>query len=261
VAGQSEGKNITGPGMEKDDMKTQKILLLAQCALLISATASAQVDEGLVLECLLEPYSVANIGTPVPGVLSSVDVRRGDVVRKGQAVAHIDSRLEQAAVELAKARSEFSKRRIERSQALFTDDLLSEQEKDELETEGLLAELELRQTMAQVEIRTIRSPINGVVVERVVEPGEFVLDTEILTLAQVNPINVEVIAPVQYFGQVEVGMSATVMPEAPLNGTYTARVTVVDKVVDAASATFGIRLEIPNNDLVVPAGLRCNVAF
>jgi RND family efflux transporter MFP subunit len=247
--------------MEKDGMNTRKTRLLAKCALLLSATANAQGQGGLELECLLEPYSVVDIGTPVPGVLASVDVRRGDVVTKGQAVAHIDSRLEQAAVELAKARSEFSKRRIERSQALFTDDLLSEQEKDELETEGLLADLEVRQTMAQVEIRTIRSPINGVVVERVVEPGEFVLDTEILTLAQVNPINVEVIAPVQYFGQIEVGMSATVMPEAPLNGSYSAKVTVVDKVIDAASGTFGVRLEIPNNDLVVPAGLRCNVRF
>jgi membrane fusion protein (multidrug efflux system) len=38
-------------------------------------------------------------------------------------------------------------------------------------------------------------------------------------------------------------------------------VTVVDKVVDAASGTFGVRLELPNPDLKLPAGLKCTVRF
>ena len=50
-------------------------------------------------------------------------------------------------------------------------------------------------------------------------------------------------------------------PEAPLTGEYTAKVTVVDRVVDAASGTFGVRLELPNHDLKLPAGLKCSVRF
>ena len=40
-----------------------------------------------------------------------------------------------------------------------------------------------------------------------------------------------------------------------------ARVTVVDRVVDAASGTFGVRLELPNPDYRLPAGLKCKVRF
>ena len=35
--------------------------------------------------------------------------------------------------------------------------------------------------------------------------------------------------------------------------------TVVDRVADAASSTFGVRLEIPNPDHRIPAGLKCKV--
>jgi hypothetical protein len=38
-------------------------------------------------------------------------------------------------------------------------------------------------------------------------------------------------------------------------------VTVVDRVVDAASSTFGVRLELANPDYRLPAGLKCRVRF
>ena len=45
------------------------------------------------------------------------------------------------------------------------------------------------------------------------------------------------------------------------NGEYAARVKVVDRVVDAASGTFGVRLELPNPQGAVPAGVKCKVRF
>jgi len=56
-------------------------------------------------------------------------------------------------------------------------------------------------------------------------------------------------------------MSAEVIPEQPVGGTYRATVTVVDKVFDAVSATIGVRLELPNPDYALPAGLKCQVRF
>jgi membrane fusion protein, multidrug efflux system len=223
--------------------------------------ASAQASGPLELECLLEPFMTVKIGTPVPGALSQVLVDRGEVVRKGQIVATIDARAQSAAVELSRARVEYTKRRMERNEDLYRDELLSMQQKDEMETDAELAGLELFERVTQVEIRNIRSPIDGVVVERIKGPGEYVQESEILELAQIDPLNVEVVVPVGYFGRIKPGMSAQIRPEAPLDGTYTARVKVVDKVIDAASGTFGVRLEIANKNLAIPAGLRCNALF
>ena len=55
--------------------------------------------------------------------------------------------------------------------------------------------------------------------------------------------------------------TTTVLPEAPVGGSYTATVTVVDRVFEAASGTVGVRLELPNPDLRLPAGIHCRVRF
>jgi multidrug efflux pump subunit AcrA (membrane-fusion protein) len=49
--------------------------------------------------------------------------------------------------------------------------------------------------------------------------------------------------------------------EPLFKGTYSARITVIDRVIDAASGTFRIRLELPNPKNEIPAGLRCKVKF
>ena len=54
-------------------------------------------------------------------------------------------------------------------------------------------------------------------------------------------------------------MTLTVTPEAPLSGTFSAQVDVIDRVFDAASGTFGIRLTLPNPGNAIPAGHRCEV--
>jgi RND family efflux transporter MFP subunit len=237
-------------------VKTGLLGLLGLCSAGVAADAKP-----LELECLLEPHLTVKIGSPVPGTLASVLVERGQVVSKGQLVATVDSRAQLAAVELAKTRVEFTGRRVVRNKDLYEGELLSPQQRDEIETEAALARLELQDRETQVEIRQIRSPVDGVVVERFKGPGEYVQETEIMSLAQIDPLNVEVVVPVGYFGQIEPGMMAEVRPEAPVEDVFRAKVTVVDKVIDAASSTFGVRLEIPNPDLALPSGLRCSVAF
>ena len=76
-----------------------------------------------------------------------------------------------------------------------------------------------------------------------------------------DPLHVEVVLPVNQYGLVRPGQKARVLPEQPVGGRYDTTVTLVDKVVDAASGTFGVRLELRNKDLSIPAGVRCRVQF
>ena len=218
-------------------------------------------QEPVAGQCLIEPFAKVELGTPVPGILSDVMVERGDVVQKNTVVAKIDSRAQSATVALAKSKAEFAKRTLQRNEELLKEDLLSNQEKDQMATESELAQLELEQALVTVELRSIRSPIDGVVVEKVRTRGEFVDEGAVLELAQINPLNVEVVVPVTYFGKVEAGMLATVFPEAPIGGSYQAKVVVVDKVIDPASGTFRVRLQMPNKEMKIPSGLRCDIKF
>ncbi len=124
-----------------------------------------------------------------------------------------------------------------------------------------LAKFELKKAQAIVNRRTIKSPISGVVVERYVSPGEYVDSQPLLRVAQIDPLRVEAIVPAQMFGRIRPGMTATIVPELLEYGEQTATVTIVDKLIDAASSTFGVRLELPNPDRQIPSGLRCLVRF
>ena len=214
------------------------------------------------MECLLEPHLVANVGSPVEGTLNQVLVDRGSAVGKGQVVARLNSSVEAANLELRMAQEEFGKRKVERNKELFSKELISANEKDEIETQTRIAGLEVKQQQQVLEQRSKRSPLNGVVVERFLGPGERVANEKpILRIAQIDPLNVEVIAPVELFGAIRPGMAAEVSLDPLLSGVYKARVVVVDRVIDAASGTFGVRLELANPGNKIPAGIKCRARF
>lgn len=255
---------------------------------LLGVAVSASPARAQTLDCLINPHLVVAVSFATDGVLDTVTVDRGDLVKEGQVLATLESSVEKATVALAAARArtesamksnrvrlDFGVRKFVRTDEMYKKDLVPLKDLDEAETQKILAEigvlearenreiaeLELERARAALAQRTMRSPVTGVVTERILSPGEFVRGTAIVKLAQIHPLRVEVIAPVMLLGKLAVGLRAEVLPEAPVGGSYPATVTVVDRVVDAASGTFGVRLELPNPGYRLPAGLKCKVRF
>jgi len=243
---------------------------------------------GADFDCLVQARETVAISSPVPGYIERVAVDRGDLVRGSMVIVQLEASLERAAVAVARARVEqesamlsakvrldFGVRRYDRTIDMYKKELVPLKEMDEAETAKILAEhgvlevqenmrvarLELERAEAALALRTIRSPFSGIVTDRLLSPGELVDKAPILKLARIDPLRVEVFVPVAMLGRIGVGSRATVIPEAPVNTPLEASVTVVDRVVDAASGTFGVRLEMPNPDNRLPAGLKCKARF
>ena len=112
--------------------------------------------------------------------------------------------------------------------------------------------------------RILLSPLNGIVVDRMLNPGDLAEAgtgrKPILKIAQIDPLRVEVSLPLAVYGKLRPGMTGMVTPEG-LKGRYSARIKVVDSVVDAASGMFGVRLELKNRRASIPGGIRCQVEF
>jgi membrane fusion protein (multidrug efflux system) len=213
------------------------------------------------LEGVIEPKQLVEFSSHIPGVLEEVKVDRGTWVTKGQVIARLKSGVERAAVKLAEARVDFGRRKLERNQTLYNKKLISIHTKDEIETEIQLAELQLREVQERLNLRTIHSTVEGVVVECTGAPGEYVGEESFLTVAKIDPLSVEVVVPVMYYGAIKKGATAVVKLEEPLGGDYKAKISIVDQVIDAASGTFGVRLSLPNPKKKIPAGLKCMVTF
>ena len=247
--------------------------------------ATAVYGELIEYDGLIEPYIIVNIGAPEEGVVASITVDRSNIVKKGQILVKMESSVERAALEKAKASVTFEGEiRLQETQLAFAQrlygrvkrlDSFSGHDKDQAATEITMARYRLKKadeesTLAKYELKmaqailarlSIRSPISGVVVDRYVSPGEYVNGQPLLRIAQIDPLRVEVIVPAQMFGRILPGMTATIVPELPEYGERVATVTIVDKVIDTASSTFGVRLELPNAEHQMPSGMKCLVRF
>jgi RND family efflux transporter MFP subunit len=242
-------------------------------------------------ECLVEPSQTVELRTAVDGLIDKVNVRRADTVRKGQPLVELQSRAEIVAVESARFRAEmtgqiatarsrvaYAGKKFARADELQREKMVSAQSADEANAELQLAQAELlagtenrdlariehKRAVEQLALRTLRSPFDGIVVERMLNPGDLAESGSgrkpVLLLAQIDPLHVDVALPDELFGKVRAGDKMAVTVRGP-GGRYTAKVQFVDRVVDAASGTFLARLELPNRDGRIPSGLRCMADF
>lgn len=256
-------------------------------ALAAANTASAQAQGSApALDCMIQPNQIVMVGSAVPGVVERIAVERGDSVARGQVLVQLGAGVERASLAVARERAgqmgeavvasssqELARNELERAHELYAKNFVSKTFLDKQQAEAKvaggrsdqaserrqLATREVDLAQAQLQQRTIHSPISGVVVERLVAPGEFVDQKPVLRLASIDPLRVDVLVPAAAFGQVEPGRRASVVPELFNGGPHVAVVKTVDRVIDAASNTFRVRLELPNPKGALPAGLRCKI--
>jgi RND family efflux transporter MFP subunit len=262
------------------------------CAALVAVLLASPAASAGEFDCIVEPSKSVEVRAASEGLIEKIHVDRGDLVSAGQVLVTLDSGAEREAVESARFRStmrgriqagesrvEYANARHARREKLVEESFIAVQDRDEAlaekrlaEAEGIaaseerrLAEIEYRRLSEQLRLRTIRSPVSGVVVDRLLNAGELAdnrdLRKPILRLADINTLHVEVLMPIDALGKVKRGQSVVVLPEPRVGGRYTATVKVVDQVHDAASGTFGVRLELPNPGLKLPAGIKCKAVF
>lgn len=259
-------------------------------AALVVSSADASKEVLSDMDCVVQPSVVADLGVAVPGLIETLHFDRADYVAKGTVLAELDSDLERASfaladrlaklttsLELRQLNAAFGNRTLDRNQAMFQKSSISKQTLDQVKTEALIASMQVQQERENREIarleaaraaaaltrRTVTSPIDGAITERYKSVGEYVADEPVFQVAQLNPLRIEVVVPLEHLNTVESGMRASVTLQVPdfENKEFEAHVRRIDPVADAASGTYGVWLELPNPDLTIPSGVRCQLDF
>jgi RND family efflux transporter MFP subunit len=251
---------------------------------LLAGVTAVNLAVAAPLPCLIEPEEVVELGSPVIGVLESISVERGDQVEKKQIVAQLMDTVEARAMELASSRaedeaelqsaiaaSEHAKREKRRLLSMLKKKLISRQVVDKAITEASLAfhkleqaranlrnsKLELKLAIAQLNQRALRSPIEGVVTDRYLSPGQRVQDQPILKIVRIDPLRVEVIVPAEHYNRFSLGQKVNITPQLAGFDSEEAEITIIDRMIDPGSNTFRVTLRLPNPDHAIPAGARC----
>ena len=234
--------------------------------------------------CLIEPDQVAEVGSQVVGVVERLEVERGASVIAGQPLLRLRADVERANAGAAQTRAridadvlaataslDLAEQKLKRADSLVAQGFVSAQASEQARGEAEVARQKLRQVRgqqsitqeekrvaeAQLALRTVRSPLSGVVVERYVNLGERVEERPLMRVAVIDPLRVELMVPTAMYGALALGDQVSIRPELPGAAPVLATVRHVDQVLDAASNSFRVRLTLPNPDMKLPAGLRC----
>ena len=221
--------------------------------------------QGLALSGALKAVNSAFIKARVPGELQGLTVREGDLVKAGQTVARVDateyaSRVKQAQeqADSAKAQIEIAQRQFDNNRALVDQGFISKTALDTSSSNLVSAQANHKAAMASVEVArksvedtVLRSPISGVVSQRLAQPGERVgIDARVLEIVDLSRLELEAAISAADSVDVAVGQSASLQIEGA-SQTITGRVVRINPSAQAGSRSVLLYLAIAN-----PAGLR-----
>jgi HlyD family secretion protein len=242
----------------------------------------------------VQAVTTVEIGAEVSGRIATVDVDYNDRVKAGQVLARFDRtslqaqlaqmnatlQASRATLEQAKTDRDQAKRNVERMARLFSNKAISEAEHDTAVSAANLADQRVRAAEAQVTAQeasltvsrnnldhaVIRSPIDGVIVTRNVDPGQTVasaFQTPVLFTVAADLRKMEVVAAVDEadVGEIAIRQPATFTVNAYPDRTFEGFVRSVrnSPVVVQDVVTYGTVVEVDNPDLALKPGMTASV--
>ncbi len=210
----------------------------------------------------------------VSGTVTALLKAEGDAVRRGDLLARLDAQVTEATIaqanaQLASRQVELSQRRREfdRLRALNAAGGIADRDVDQARSSLDGAETSVRQiqallaeTQGRLRDYTLRSPIDGFVLSRNVDPGQNVTpQTVLFELATGSDAEVEAEIDEQYVGELRVGLPAVVSPLTGERRTFSARVAFIGRRVSDVSGAVPVRLAFEGKAPRLPVGLSVDV--
>lgn len=254
----------------------------------LAAVSRAPVAEQITVVGNLVGAATVEVVSKVSGRLESVNVRIGDSVAQGALLAKVEDReireqvkqaeashqVAQATIRQREADLKLAQSNLDRSRSLFERQLLPRQTLDDLEAryQAAVAQLDLARAQFQQadarleELRItlsntrILSPVDGFVGKRNVDPGAYV-SSNVAVASVVDIRFVRLVAPLveRDMRRVLTGNAALVDVDAFPGETFTGRVARVAPVLDPATRTATMEIEVPNGTFRLKPGMYARV--
>jgi HlyD family secretion protein len=248
------------------------------------------INEEITLVGNLIGEATVAVAPRTAGRLQNISVKMGDQVNRGQRLAQIEDFEIKEQVKQAEAAQEVSlatirqreadlqlaKTNVERSRSLFERQLLPRQTLDDNEARYLsavasvdLAKAQNSQSNARLdELRInlantiITSPVTGFVSRRAVDPGAFVgQNAPVVDVVDITSVRLVANVVERDLSQLQRGDATIVEVDAYPGETFNGRIARVSPVLDPATRTASIEIEIPNPAFRLKPGMYARVGI
>jgi RND family efflux transporter MFP subunit len=279
-----QGKASSTPGAGSRTGGTRVV------SVVLAQAQSGTVRDEIEITGSLKPKEQVDISSQVTGRVQRLTVLIGDPVRQGQLIAELeDDELKQQVrrgeaasnvvkATLAQRRAELSNARIDmdRAKQLLDASLISRQDFDTKQTafrvvesqlalaeaQGEQAAAELSELKIKLQQMRIESPMSGYVAQRYVDVGAVVSpSTPIVRVVNLSTLVTVANVPERAISKLRVGNRANVRVDAFGDEAFSGRVARVSPVLDAATRTAAVEVEIPNSNGILKAEMFARVTL
>ncbi|MEW6068148.1 MAG: efflux RND transporter periplasmic adaptor subunit [Nitrospirota bacterium] len=224
----------------------------------------------------LNPYDEVIVSAEIDGILKNVNVDEGTTVSKGTILATIndtDYRLEvkraEASLKQAEATLSNTKLEYQRKEALYKEQLITQQQFDDVSARLSIAEAEIESAKANLSIAEERlrkteicSPIAGVINERKISAGDYVKNGgSLFVIVQNNPIKLNFAVTERDVGRVKKGQDIILSVDALPGREFKGNVSIIYPVLDERTRTLQVEAIIPNAGEILKAGIFARVTL
>ena len=195
---------------------------------------------------VLAPANEVRLAFKTGGVVASIEVEQGQLVRRGQPLASLAQQEVAAAVEQARALADKAERDLERGRALYADEVATREQLDDLTTARDVARAGLRTAEFNARFARIEAPADGIVLRRLAEPDELVAAGQpVLVLGDTSGgWIVSATLSDRDIVRVRLGDAARVTLDAYPGQTFAATVTELASAADPRTGTYEMKLAI-----------------
>mgnify|MGYP001799694223 CR=1 FL=1 len=203
--------------------------------------------------------SVVPLGS---GVIAELAISSGDVVKKGDLLARLNSASEEIARDQAQVSLNAAKDSLDRYTELARANIASQVELEGLQTAYDASQLSLRDATVDLRERSIFAPIDGSVGILPVEAGDYITtETEVATLDDRSQIIVDVWIPERFASRVALGQLVTAERLADPGQVFEGTVSGIGSRIETDSRTLQVRATIDNADDLLRPGMAFSVSL
>jgi len=227
--------------------------------------ADGNPSRTISLPASVHGYIETPVYAKVAGYLKSINVDKGDHVKAGQVIAIIES--PETDKQVADARSYYWLQSVtdRRYQELVRQEVVPQQTADDSHATMLQAKASYEQQLALQQYEMVRSPFDGIVTARYVDPGALIpqsttpssttTNSPIVALATLAPLRVYAYVPQSLSPFIKDGDPANITVTEFPNRNYTGTVTRHPDALDQTTRTMLVEVDLPNQDRSLYPGM------
>jgi len=212
----------------------------------------------------LEAEAEAEVVAKVAGIVKKIFVEEANSVKADQVLVKLDDK--QYELEFFQAKSQLEKlyNEFQMSRSLYENKIISKESYEKSRFEHHIQKAVHDLAKLRLDYTEIRAPISGIISERFIKVGNMVkVDQPVFSITDFDPLLAVLHVPEKEMSKLQIGFPADITVDALPGSTFQGKILRVSPIVDAATGTIKVTVEVKDKTRRLKPGMftRVNIVY